>query len=488
VPTVRALGVAAYVGVPLVAGGQAVGAFCVIDTRPRAWTAEDVEVLTELAASAQREIDLRAAAAAAEAAAARLRAQQEALEASNRRLHDQAAELEAQAEALRAAGEELAARTRGRRGREPREGEFLAVMSHELRTPLNAIGGYAELMAMGLHGPVTDAQRGALARVQGAQRRLLALINDVLNYAKLESGRVEYALGVVDVRDVIADVAPLLEPQLAAKGLSLDVRLPDGPCAVWTDREKLGQVLVNLLSNATKFTDARHPTTGTPGRVTVAGRHARPGPRATRVPSRERHGRGSRATSRTPSSSRSSRCARAPAARTRRRPRARGWGWRSAGTSRAAWAATCACGAARARARPSRWRCGARRRPTARRAPAAWARPPDARGTPGGGGAPLGRGPAGRPPRRRRGRRRGRRVRRGRGRRGGTSRWVVCGTAGGVSHWSGPDPRKTSSEALRARSLECLRTRAARPVRRLVHAAPSIAQRTPVATARRAAA
>jgi PAS domain S-box-containing protein len=148
--------------------------------------------------------------------------------------------------------------------------QFLANMSHELRTPLNAIGGYAQLLDMGLHGPVTDAQRGALARVEGAQRRLLALINDVLNYAKLEGGRVEYTLGVVDVRDVVADVTPLVEPQLAAKGLALDVRLPDGPCTVWADREKLGQVLVNLLSNATKFTDARDPVTGAPGRVTVA--------------------------------------------------------------------------------------------------------------------------------------------------------------------------------------------------------------------------
>jgi PAS domain S-box-containing protein len=148
--------------------------------------------------------------------------------------------------------------------------QFLANVSHELRTPLNAIGGYAQLLDMGLHGPVTDAQRAALARVESAQRRLLALINDVLNYAKLEGGRVEYALGVVDLREVVADVTPLVEPQLAAKGLTLDVRLPDGPCTVWADRDKLGQVLVNLLSNATKFTDGRHPATGAPGRVTIA--------------------------------------------------------------------------------------------------------------------------------------------------------------------------------------------------------------------------
>ncbi|HEY0779391.1 MAG TPA: ATP-binding protein [Gemmatirosa sp.] len=151
---------------------------------------------------------------------------------------------------------------------------FLANMSHELRTPLNAIGGYVQLLEMELHGPVTPDQRAALGRVQVAQRRLLGLINDVLNHAKLAGGRVEYDVRAVDVRDVLADVVPLVEPQLTAKGLVFDVRVPDdaapnAPPLVWADREKLGQVLVNLLSNATKFTDARHPVTGAPGRVVV---------------------------------------------------------------------------------------------------------------------------------------------------------------------------------------------------------------------------
>ncbi len=149
------------------------------------------------------------------------------------------------------------------------KGLFLANMSHELRTPLNAIGGYVQLLDMGLHGPVTEEQRGALGRVQKAQTRLLSLINDVLNYAKLESGRVEYDVQAVELRDVVADVAPLVEPQMRAKGLAFDVRLPEGPCAVWADREKLGQVLVNLLSNAVKFTGSPDPHTGAPGRVTV---------------------------------------------------------------------------------------------------------------------------------------------------------------------------------------------------------------------------
>jgi PAS domain S-box-containing protein len=147
--------------------------------------------------------------------------------------------------------------------------QFLANMSHELRTPLNAIGGYVQLLELGIHGPVTDAQRATLARVQGAQTRLLSLINDILNYARLESGRVEYDLGTVDVAAVVREVIPLVEPQCAAKGLVLGVALPEGPCPAVADRDKLGQVLVNLLSNAVKFTPAVQPVTGAPGRVTV---------------------------------------------------------------------------------------------------------------------------------------------------------------------------------------------------------------------------
>ena len=189
-----------------------------------------------------------------------------AAEAERERLLAAAQAARAEAEAARAEAE--AARAEAERANAAKS-QFLANMSHELRTPLNAIGGYAQLLELGLHGPITDEQRAILGRVQTAQHRLLGLINDVLNYAKLEGGRVEYHLAAVDLRAVIAEVLPLVEPQLAAKGLALDVRLPDGPHPVWTDREKLGQVLVNLLSNAVKFTDARHPATGAPGRVTV---------------------------------------------------------------------------------------------------------------------------------------------------------------------------------------------------------------------------
>jgi signal transduction histidine kinase len=180
-----------------------------------------------------------------------------------------AAERAAAAERERLLAESEAAR-RAAEAANAAKSQFVAHMSHELRTPLNAIGGYVQLLELGLHGPVTDAQRGALARVQAAQTRLLALVNDVLNFARLEEGRVEYDLRAVDVADVIREVIPLVEPQMRAKGLAFALRPAEpanAPCLVRADREKLGQVLVNLLSNAIKFTSSVAPQTGAPGQV-----------------------------------------------------------------------------------------------------------------------------------------------------------------------------------------------------------------------------
>ena len=134
--------------------------------------------------------------------------------------------------------------------------QFLAVMSHELRTPLNAIGGYAELLEMGIRGPVTTEQREDLHRIQASQRHLLGLINEVLNYAKLETGSVSYDIGDVVVRESLVAAESLVAPQARAKGLTLLVAECDPHLAVRADAEKLRQVLVNLLSNAVKFTDS----------------------------------------------------------------------------------------------------------------------------------------------------------------------------------------------------------------------------------------
>ena len=132
--------------------------------------------------------------------------------------------------------------------------EFLTIMSHELRTPLNAIGGYTQLLEMGLRGPITADQREDLERIERSQRHLLGLINDVLNFAKLEAGRVQFAIARVPLRDILLGVEALVLPQLRAKGLRY---VDAGGCSdayVQADEEKARQVLINLLSNAVKFT------------------------------------------------------------------------------------------------------------------------------------------------------------------------------------------------------------------------------------------
>lgn len=130
---------------------------------------------------------------------------------------------------------------------------FLAVMSHELRTPLNAIGGYVQLIEMGVHGPVTDAQREALGRIDRSQRHLLRLINDVLNLARIEAGRVDYAVERVRLSDVIGNVLPMVEPQMVSKEMHYECDVPVNLEAK-ADREKVQQILINLLTNAVKFT------------------------------------------------------------------------------------------------------------------------------------------------------------------------------------------------------------------------------------------
>ena len=132
--------------------------------------------------------------------------------------------------------------------------QFLTSMSHELRTPLNAIAGYVQLLELGVHGPITEAQRDALERTHRSQQHLLSLINDVLNFAKLDAGRVEFRMTAVPVIEVLNALEAMVLPQLAAKSLEFTMRCDDLDHAVMADREKLQQILVNLLSNAIKFT------------------------------------------------------------------------------------------------------------------------------------------------------------------------------------------------------------------------------------------
>ena len=133
--------------------------------------------------------------------------------------------------------------------------EFLAVMSHELRTPLNAIAGYVQLLEMGLRGPLTGDQRRDLQRVQRSQRHLLSLINDILNYARLEAGHVDYNLATVSVAGLFRELEPLVSPLIEGKGLQYSIGPIEEALAVHVDPEKVQQILLNLVSNAVKFTD-----------------------------------------------------------------------------------------------------------------------------------------------------------------------------------------------------------------------------------------
>lgn len=184
-------------------------------------------------------------------------------------LEEQATELEATNEDLRTARDALEAQTaaaehgaeleRVARADADRanqaKSELLATMSHELRTPLNAIAGYAELMAMGLRGPLTAEQSTDLERIQRSQRHLLGLINSILAFARLEAGQEQFALTTVAVADVLTSIETMVLPQLAAKGLTYASRCADATLAVRADASKVTQILLNLVSNAVKFTD-----------------------------------------------------------------------------------------------------------------------------------------------------------------------------------------------------------------------------------------
>jgi signal transduction histidine kinase len=131
---------------------------------------------------------------------------------------------------------------------------FLGVVSHELRTPLHAIGGYVDLIAMELHGPLTDAQRLDLSRIRSNQRYLAGLITDLLNLTRVGGGHMAYEIGDVVLDEVTAAAVALVEPLIAQRELTYECLSCDVRVVARADREKVIQILVNLLSNSIKFT------------------------------------------------------------------------------------------------------------------------------------------------------------------------------------------------------------------------------------------
>ncbi len=132
--------------------------------------------------------------------------------------------------------------------------EFLANMSHELRTPLNAILGFTEMMVDGLYGELPGELKEPLDDVRANGKHLLRLINDVLDLAKIEAGRMELALGEYSAADLIGSVRASLRSLAAEKGLAFDADVPDNLPAACGDEGRLIQCLMNLAGNAIKFT------------------------------------------------------------------------------------------------------------------------------------------------------------------------------------------------------------------------------------------
>jgi signal transduction histidine kinase len=199
-----------------------------------------------------------------EVAAARMAA----LEESNELLKSQARQLEDQTNEARELAHELALTNEELRSviseakkawaaadaANRTKAEFLAVMSHELRTPLNSIGGYVDMLEMELRGPLNDAQKSDLARIKRSQLHLLGIINDILNFTRLEATEVKFDIIDVPVRALVTDLDDVVSSLAHAKSLEYECDSLEANVYARTDPDKLRQILINLLSNAVKFT------------------------------------------------------------------------------------------------------------------------------------------------------------------------------------------------------------------------------------------
>jgi signal transduction histidine kinase len=143
--------------------------------------------------------------------------------------------------------------------------QFLANMSHEFRTPLNAILGYTHMLLTGVSGPVQDAQRKSLTRIDSNSRHLLALINDILDITRIEAGRMPLNVTTFRIPELVHEVMSELEPIIKRSNLTVAARMKTSLPPMRSDRQKVKQIVLNLLSNALKFTPS--------GRVTIGAGH-----------------------------------------------------------------------------------------------------------------------------------------------------------------------------------------------------------------------
>jgi len=214
-------GLCSLLGVPLFTEGRVFGVMHVGTHEPRDFDTDDVRLLQLVAERAATAIE-------------------------RARLHEQERSARIAAEAANGA-----------------KSEFLAVMSHELRTPLNVIGGYAQLLLEGLPREVSPTQRGWLDRISDNQRHLLGMIDRILRYVEVDAGRERYVIESLDIRALLAELAPGVRTQCEEMGLEFELRSSAESARARADRNRVRQILQDVLSNAIKFTPRG-------GRLTVA--------------------------------------------------------------------------------------------------------------------------------------------------------------------------------------------------------------------------
>jgi len=209
------------------------------------------EQASELEAQAEQ---LQVQASELEETVTELQATQEELMAQQAQLETLTAELEEGNRDLVKSNRDLAEQTARAEEANRAKADFLAAMSHELRTPLNAVGGYADLLELGVHGEMNAAQLEALSRIRRNQRYLLGLIEDILNFARVEAGRIEIRSARVSLSDVLRGLEDVVAPLMETRRLHYACDPCGDHLTVLGERERIEQVLLNLLTNAAKFT------------------------------------------------------------------------------------------------------------------------------------------------------------------------------------------------------------------------------------------